>query len=388
MKKDNLEHRAIKYRIYPTESQCVLFQKTFGCCRFIWNQMLGDRLDYYNKYKTSLYVTPAMYKEDHPWLKEVDSLALANVQMNLDQAYKNYFEGRKKKQKNKFSKPKFHSKKKSKSAYTTNNQNGTVAIDFVSSKIKLPKIGWVKAKLHRTFSEEWKLKNATVSQDKTGHYFISICFEREKAAICGSIKSIIGLDYKSSGLYVDSEGRCADMPRYFRNTQKKLAKLQRQQAKKIGNKKNETKSNNWQKQQQRINKVYQKSANQRKDFLHKKSTEIANRYDLVCVENLDMRALSNKGFKNGKATMDNGYGMFLNMLQYKQEARGHVLIKIDKFYPSSQTCSVCGSVHPITKDLSVRKWTCPDCGAKHDRDINAAINIKEEGYRLYCESIA
>lgn len=388
--KDKYEHRAIKYRIYPTEEQCVFFQKTFGCCRFIWNRMLGDRIDYYQKHKTSLYVTPAMYKEDYPWLKEVDSLALANVQMNLNKAYNRYYEDRKKKKKQaeKVSKPKFHSKKKSKQSYTTNNQNGTIEINFTSSRIKLPKVGWVKASLHRQFPDEWKLKNATVSQNKTGQYFVSICFEKEKEEKPVAVNTVIGLDYKSNGLYVDSDGHCADMPHCFRNNQKKLSKLQRQQAKKVGSRKGEEKSHNWLKQQQRINKLYQKSANQRKDFLHKKSTEIANRYDLVCVENLNMKALSNKGFKNGKATMDNGYGLFLEMLQYKQEARGHVLIKVDRFFPSSQTCSVCGCIHPITKDLSIRNWTCPDCGTEHDRDLNAAINIQKEGYRLYCESIA
>ena len=383
-----MEHRAIKFRIYPTEEQAILFRKTFGCCRFIWNHMLADKMEYYKEHKTILTVTPAMYKDEFPWLREVDSLALANVQMNLNQAYTNYYEGFKKKSSNKVGKPKFHSKKKSKRSYTTNNQNGTIAIDFEASKIKLPKVGWVKASLHRQFSNEWKICHATVSQDKTGQFFVSICFEKEKEEKAVSVDTILGLDYKSDGLYVDSNGNCAHMPHYFQEGQKQLAKLQKQQAKKVGNRKKEKKSNNWIKQQKKINKQYKKIANQRKDFLHKKSTEIANQYDLICVESLNMKALSNKGFKNGKATMDNGYGLFLEMLQYKQESRGHVLIKVDKFFPSSQMCSVCGCIHPITKDLSVRKWTCPDCDTEHDRDLNAAINIKNEGYRLYCKSIA
>ncbi|CDA33970.1 putative transposase [Firmicutes bacterium CAG:536] len=150
----------------------------------------------------------------------------------------------------------------------------------------------------------------------------------------------------------------------------------------MGNKKGETRSNNFLKQQKRVNKIHRHIANQRNDFLHKRSTEIANRYDVVAVEDLNMRSLSNKGFGNGKATMDNGYGTFLNMLEYKMNRKGKYFVKVDRFYPSSQTCHVCGCVDPKVKNLSIRKWVCSACGAVHDRDVNAAINIRDEGLRL------
>jgi putative transposase len=166
------------------------------------------------------------------------------------------------------------------------------------------------------------------------------------------------------------------MPHYYRKSADKLAKQQRKLKHKVIG------SNNYNKQQKRIAKIHRHTSNQRKDFLHKKSTEIANQYTCVCVENLNMRSMSNKGFGNGKATLDNGYGMFLNMLEYKLKDRGGYLVKVDRWYPSSQICHCCGRQYPITKDLSVRKWTCPHCGEVHDRDQDATLNIKYEGLRI------
>lgn len=190
------------------------------------------------------------------------------------------------------------------------------------------------------------------------------------------------MDYKSDGLYCDSNGNIATRYKFYRESQAKLAKEQRKLSRKKGNEKGEAKSNNFLKQQKRVNKIHRHIANQRNDFLHKTSTEIANRYDVVAVEDLNMRSLSNKGFGNGKATMDNGYGMFLNMLEYKLNSRGKYFVRVDRFYPSSQTCHTCGCINPEVKDLSIRKWVCPVCGAVHNRDINAAVNIRDEGLRL------
>ena len=194
---------------------------------------------------------------------------------------------------------------------------------------------------------------------------------------------VLGLDYKSNGLYVDSEGNCADMPHFFRKKEKKLAKAQRKLSKKVGNNKDEEKSKNYLKQLKKVNTIYRKVANQRKDFLHKLSYEITNRYELICIEDIDMKAISNKKFRNGKATMDNGYGYFKQMLAYKQHKKGHYLIKVDKFYPSSQTCHKCGCINKEMKDLSKRTYVCPECGEVIDRDLNAAINIKQEGMRIF-----
>ena len=372
---------AYKYRLYPNAEQQVLFAKTFGCCRKIWNLMLADRNEAYQKDKTFIEPKPASYKKDYPFLKEVDSLALANVQLNQKQAFKEFFKSCKAK-KNDRGFPKFKSAKTSKRSYTTNNQGGTIEVG--DGFIKLPKVRKVKAVIHREPKTEWVLKSATVSQSSDGNFWCSVLFECESqvSSVCVDTDKVIGLDYKSDGLYCDSNGNIATRHKFYRESQAKLAKEQRKLSRKKGNKKGETKSNNFLKQQKRVNKIHRHIANQRNDFLHKTSTEIANRYDVVAVENLNMRSLSNKGFGNGKATMDNGYGMFLNMLEYKLNSRGKYLVKVDRFYPSSQTCHTCGYVNPEVKDLSVRKWTCPHCGAVHDRDINAAINIRNEGLRL------
>lgn len=364
-------NRAIKYRVYPTTEQCIIFAKTFGCCRKLWNLMLADKIAYYQEHQETLQTTPAQYKKEYTYLKEVDSLALANVQMNLQTAYKNFFRDKK------IGFPKYKSAKHSRKSYTTNNQKSTVAI--TDNSIKLPKVGSIKAKIHRQPNEDWIIKSATVSQERDGTYYISILFEYEAKELYAPVTSMstLGLDYKSDGLYVDSEGNDCDMPHYYRLSQDKLAKSQRKlKHKTIG-------SNNFRKQQKKIAKIHRHIANQRKDFLHKKSTEIANQYTCVCVENLNMRSMANKGFGNGKATLDNGYGMFVNFLEYKLKDRGGYLIKVDKWFPSSQLCHWCGYRSENLKDLRIRKWDCPYCGHKGiDRDWNAAINIKVEGLRI------
>lgn len=333
--------------------------------------MLADKIVYYQKHQKTLQTTPAQYKKDYPYLKEVDSLALANVQMNLQTAYKNFFRDKK------IGFPKFKSAKHSRKSYTTNNQKGTVAI--IGNGIKLPKVGIVKAKIHRQPNEDWIIKSATTSQERDGTYYISILFEYETKELYAPVtsSSTLGLDYKSNGLYVDSNGNDCDMPHYYRLSQDKLAKSQRKlKHKTIG-------SNNYRKQQKKIAKIHRHIANQRKDFLHQKSTEIANQYTCICVENLNMRSMANKGFGNGKATLDNGYGMFVNMLEYKLKDRGGYLVKVDKWFPSSQLCHWCGYRNKSLKDLRIRKWDCPHCGHKGiDRDWNSAINIKVEGLRI------
>ena len=319
-----------------------------------------------------------MYKNNYPYLKEVDSLALANVQLDLEGALRNCFD-RKRKKRNGF--PKFKSAKHSRKSYTTNNQSGTVAI-IEAKYIRLPKIGKVKAEIHRLPECGWKLKSATVSQDSDGKYYASVLFEYEKNVTSVPLSdNVIGLDYASNGLYVDDKGNNGSNHKYYRESHKKLAKAQRVLSRKKGSRKNETKSNNYLKQLKRVNKIHKHIANQRLDNLHKKSTEIANQYDVVCVESLNMRSMSNKHFGNGKATLDNGYGMFLNMLEYKLKDRGKYFVKVDKWYPSSQICHCCGARHPEMKDLSIRIMRC-SCGLLMNRDQNAAINIKNEGLRI------
>ena len=196
----------------------------------------------------------------------------------------------------------------------------------------------------------------------------------------------LGLDYKSDGLYVDSNGNTASMPKWFRDSQAKLKKEQRKLRNKVGSQKGETKSHGYLKQLQKVRKLHEHIANQRLDYLHKESTRLAVQYDAILIEDLNMKAIANKGFGNGKATLDNGWGMFTTMLDYKMAERGKRLQKIDRWYPSSQTCSVCGCVNEDVKNLNIRKWTCPHCGAEHNRDVNAALNIKQEGVRFLNEA--
>lgn len=377
-----MANKAIKYRVYPTTEQNIMFAKTFGCCRKVYNLMLSDKIEGYKATGKFPTITPAKYKNDYPYFREVDSLALANKQMDLQEAFRNTF-SKSRKKKNGF--PKFKSAKHSRKSYTTNNQKGTVAI--IDNKcIKLPKIGKVKAVIHRVPDDSWTIKSATVSQESDGKYYISVLFEFENTVnpYVADKTNAIGLDYASDGLYVDSNGNIGTNHKYYRESHNKLAKAQRKLSRMQGSKKHEVKSNNYIKQLRKVNKIHRHIANQRLDNLHKISTEIANQYDVVCVESLNMKAMSNKGFGNGKATLDNGYGMFLSMLEYKLSDRNKYFVKVDKWFPSSQICHCCGALHPEMKDLTVRIMKC-DCSLTISRDRNAAINILHEGLRLLTE---
>ena len=374
---------AYKCRIYPNIRQKELINKTFGCCRKVWNLMLSDRNEVYKKDNKIYKPRPAMYKDKYPYLKEVDSLALSNVQLNLERAFNDFYKDIKSKKSKSRRKglPKFKSKKKDKRSYTTNVIKGNIEIK--DNYIKLPKLGNIKIKLHRKINNNHKLKSVTVSKDGKNDYYVSLLFEYEDIIIKKEVKNIIGIDYKSDGLYIDSNNHKANMPHFYRNTQKKLRRHQKKLSRKVGNKKNEEKSKNYLKELKIVNTIHIKIKNQRKDFLHKLSNEITNHYELICVEDLDMKGISNKKFKNGKATFDNGFGMFIDMLNYKQERKGHYLIKVDKFFPSSQICHKCGYKNEEMKNLSIRTYKCPSCGSVIDRDLNAAINIKKEGLRLF-----
>ena len=374
-----MANKAIKYRAYPATEQSIMFAKTFGCCRKVYNLMLSDKIEGYKSTGKFPTVTPAKYKKEYPYLKEVDSLAPANKQMDLQAAFRNTFSKSRKKN-NGF--PKFKSAKHSRKAYTTNNQKGTVAI-IENKYIKLPEIGKVKAVIHRIPDNNWIIKSATVSQESDGKYYISVLFEFDNIAnpYAADKTNAIGLDYASDGLYVDNNGNVGTNHKYYRESHKKLAKAQRRLSRMQGSKKHEDKSANYIKQLRKANKIHRHIANQRLDNLHKLSTEIANQYDVVCVESLNMKSMSNKGFGNGKATLDNGYGMFLYMLEYKLSDRDKYLVKVDRWFPSSQICHCCGVLHPEMKNLQIRKITC-DCGLTISRDQNAAINILNEGLRL------
>ena len=378
-----MANKAIKYRLYPTTEQSIMFAKTFGCCRKVYNLMLSDKIKSYKSTGKFAAVTPAKYKKEYPYLKEVDSLALANAQLNLQDAFRNCF-SKSRKKKNEF--PNFKSAKHSRKTYTTNNQHGTVAL--ADNAIKLPKIGFVKAVIHRSPNSNWLIKSATISQESGGKYYASVLFEFDDPmnTYVAERTNAIGLDYASNGLYVDNNGNVGTNHKYYRESHYKLAKAQRRLSRMQGSKKHEVKSNNYLKQLKKVNKIHSHIANQRLDNLHKLSTEIANQYDVVCVESLNMKSISNKGFGNGKATLDNGYGMFLSMLEYKLYDRNKYFIKVDKWFPSSQICHCCGTIHHEMKELTIRTMKC-DCGIIISRDQNAAINILQEGLRILNKSL-
>lgn len=362
-------NRGFKFRIYPNQEQSVLINQTFGCCRWMWNHMLSDKIEAYKTDKINLKVNPANYKTDFPWLKDVDSLALTSVWKQLGQAYTKFF------REPKVGFPKFKSKKNAKQSYTTNNQPASNAIRLEDGKLRLPKIGFVKIKLHRELPENSKIKSVSISRNASGKFYASINveFDFEVPNKELNLENSIGLDYKSNGLYVDNQGRQPDYPRYYRLLESKLAKEQR----KLSNMK--LNSNNYKKQRIEIARIHEKIANSRKDFLHKLSYSLAETYDFVFVEDINLQSIAQFGHL-GKSTNDNGFGMLRTFLSYKLSDRGKVLHKIDKWYASSKTCSVCGCYHPeLVDNLGIREWECPDCESKHDRDINAAKNIRNKG---------
>ena len=370
--------KAYKYRLYPTKEQENIFARTFGCARKVWNLMLADKIAYYKETKKNLSVTPAKYKrmKEYSYLKEVDSLALANVQIHLQQAYNNFFSRVNKGKKAGF--PKFKSAKTSYKSYSTNNQKGSVRIE--NGKIKLPKIGFVKFVQHRPLMENSTIKTVTISKVPSGKYYVSVLVECENQALKIIPKSFVGLDFAMHGLYVDSEGNSANYPNFYRKAQSKLARLQRRfsRTKKY--------SNNHEKMRIKVARQHEKIANQRMDFLQKASLHIAEKFDCVAIEDISVKAMAKrkkKGrFSFGKSVGDNGWAEFVRMLTYKLEWQGKSLIKINKWFPSSQLCHKCGYQTNATKDLSVREWICPDCGTHHNRDHNASINIREEGKRI------
>lgn len=372
--------KAYKFRIYPTEEQEIFFAKTFGCVRKVYNLMLNDRKKAYEEVKNDsskkmTFPTPAKYKKEFPFLKEVDSLALANAQLHLDKAYKNFFRDKS------VGFPRFKSKKNPVQSYTTNNQNGTVAL--IDNKfIKVPKLkSLIRIKLHR--QPKGRIKSATISRHSSGKYYISLLCKEEISEL-PKTNSAIGIDLGITDFAILSDGQKIDNNKFTSKMEKKLKREQRKLsrrallAKKKGIPLSEAK--NYQKQKLKVARLHEKVMNQRTDFLNKLSTEIIKNHDIICIEDLNVKGML-RNHKLARSISDVSWSSFVAKLQYKADWYGREIIKVDMWFPSSQICSGCGHKDG-KKPLDIREWTCPICHTHHDRDINASINILTEGLRI------
>ncbi len=365
----------LKVRLYPTPEQEELFGKTFGCCRYIWNQMLSDQQRFYNETGAFFIPTPAKYKTGAPFLKEVDNQALIQEHNKLSQAFRVFF-----RDPEHFGHPNFKRKKSDRDSFTACNHvfESGPTIYTTRDGVRMTKAGIVRAKFSRRPQAWWKLKRITVDKTRTGKYYGYILYEhteKEPVPVVPTEETTVGLKYSMQHFYVDSGGAAADPPRWKKQAQEKLAGLQRSLNRM------QPGSRNYREAVQKFYQIHEHIANQRRDYIHKESRRIANAWDAVCVRADEMNELNRiMGLGN---VHDSGYGMFRECLRYKLARQGKPLLMVDRSFPSTRTCSVCGCVMPEEISTRRRTWTCPRCGANLKRETNAARNIKAQGLAQY-----
>ena len=361
--------KAYKFRLYPNKTQEILIQKTFGCVRFIYNYFLDKRITAYKEDKVTLTFNKCSreltkLKQELTWLKEPDKCSLQNALKHLDIAFQNFFN------RENVGYPRFKLKKNRHKSYKTNFTNNNIA--FEGSKIKLPKIG--KVRIRDKQIPQGRILNATVSQTPSGKYFVSICCtDVEKPDFIRTDK-YVGIDLGIKDFVITSDGDKYSNPKYLKQSLNKLAKLQKELSRKTRG------GSNWNKARIKVARLHERVTNQRKDMLNKLSSELVRKYDVICIEDLQVSNMV-KNHNLARSISDASWSEFVRQLEYKSKWYGKELIKVDRFFPSSQTCNVCGYINKATKNLAIRTWICPNCNANHDRDINASINILHEGMR-------